>query len=147
MLFPGPELTNGTVVNASGRNGTLKPPIAFKAARPSWRSNCGINQTPFNPFHEQEKTEPSLITVLCLNCGVPSNAEASRPDAKLSFVCDACREKLRQNPQPIPGYQMMRVLGQGGMGSVMLARSERDGRAVALAARDVEFQGKEAAHA
>ena len=79
-----------------------------------------------------EKTEPSLITVMCLNCGVPSNAEASRPDAKLSFVCDECREKLRKNPQPIPGYQMMRVLGQGGMGSVMLARSERDGRAVAI---------------
>lgn len=86
----------------------------------------------FHPFGKTEKTEPSLITVLCLNCGVPSNAEASRPDAKLSFVCDDCREKLRQNPQPIPGYQMMRVLGQGGMGSVMLARSERDGRAVAI---------------
>ena len=85
-----------------------------------------------NPFGRMEKTEPSLITVLCLNCGVPSNAEASRPDAKLSFVCDDCREKLRKNPQPIPGYQMMRVLGQGGMGSVMLARSERDGRAVAI---------------
>ena len=79
-----------------------------------------------------EKTEPSLITVLCLNCGVPSSAEASRPDAKLSFVCDDCREKLRKNPQPIPHYQMMRVLGQGGMGSVMLARSERDGSAVAI---------------
>lgn len=90
------------------------------------------SETPFNPFGKTEKTEPSLITVLCLNCGVPSNAEASRPDAKLSFVCDDCREKLRQNPQPIPGYQMMRVLGQGGMGSVMLARSERDGRAVAI---------------
>lgn len=85
-----------------------------------------------NPFAKTDNTEPSLITVLCLNCGVPSNAEASRPDAKLSFVCDACRDKLRQNPQPIPGYQMMRVLGQGGMGSVMLARSERDGRAVAI---------------
>ena len=79
-----------------------------------------------------DKTEPSLITVLCLNCGVPSSAEASRPDAKLSFVCDDCREKLRKNPQPIPNYQMMRVLGQGGMGSVMLARSEKDGRAVAI---------------
>lgn len=79
-----------------------------------------------------EKTEPSLITVLCLNCGVPSTAEASRPDAKLSFVCDNCREKLRKNPQPIPNYQMMRVLGQGGMGSVMLARSEKDGSAVAI---------------
>lgn len=89
-------------------------------------------ESSFNSLGKMEKTEPSLITVLCLNCGVPSNAEASRPDAKLSFVCDDCRDKLRKNPQPIPGYQMMRVLGQGGMGSVMLARSERDGRAVAI---------------
>lgn len=79
-----------------------------------------------------DQTEPSLITVLCINCGAPSNAEASRPDAKLSFVCDNCREILKKNPQPIPHYQMLRVLGQGGMGSVMLARSEKDGRAVAI---------------
>lgn len=79
-----------------------------------------------------EQTEPSLVTVACLNCGVPAQAEASRPDAKLSFVCDGCREKLRKNPQPIPNYQMMRVLGQGGMGSVMLARSVKDGRPVAI---------------
>lgn len=78
------------------------------------------------------QTETSLITVLCLNCGTPASAEASRPDAKLSYVCDECRDKLKKNPQPIPGYQMMRVLGQGGMGSVMLARSEKDGRAVAI---------------
>lgn len=79
-----------------------------------------------------EKTEPSLITVACLNCGVLSNAEASRPDAKLSYVCDDCREKLKKNPQPIPNYEMMRILGQGGMGSVMLARSVKDGSAVAI---------------
>lgn len=76
--------------------------------------------------------EPSLVTILCLNCGMPAEAAASHPDAKLSYVCDTCREKLRKNPQPIPGYQMLRVLGQGGMGSVMLARSEKDGRAVAI---------------
>ena len=80
----------------------------------------------------RESTEPSIITVACLNCGVPAKAEASRPDAKLSYVCDECREKLRKNPQPIPNYQMLRVLGQGGMGSVMLARSVKDGRAVAI---------------
>lgn len=79
-----------------------------------------------------QKTEPSLITIQCLNCGLPTDTEASHPDAKLSYVCDACRDKLKKNPQPIPHYQMMRVLGQGGMGSVMLARSERDGRAVAI---------------
>ena len=86
----------------------------------------------FSNPHPSGKTEPSLITVLCLNCGNPSDAASSRPDAKLSFVCDNCREKLKQNPQPIPGYQMMRILGQGGMGSVMLARSEKDGSAVAI---------------
>ncbi|HEX6124431.1 MAG TPA: FHA domain-containing serine/threonine-protein kinase [Pyrinomonadaceae bacterium] len=79
-----------------------------------------------------ERTEPSIITIACLNCGVPAKAEASRPDAKLSYVCDECREKLKKNPQPIPNYQMLRVLGQGGMGSVMLARSVKDGRAVAI---------------
>lgn len=77
-------------------------------------------------------TVPSIITVQCLNCGMLSKAEASRPGAKLSYVCDDCREKLRENPQPIPNYQMMRVLGQGGMGSVMLARNVTNGRVVAI---------------
>ena len=87
-------------------------------------------QTPGQPY--AEKTEPSIITVPCLNCGIPAKAESSRPDAKLSYVCEDCREKLKKNPQPIPGYEMMRILGQGGMGSVMLARNTRDGRAVAI---------------
>lgn len=78
------------------------------------------------------KTHPSLISVSCLNCNVPANVAAAGPDAKLTYVCDECREKLKANPQPIPNYQMIRIIGQGGMGSVMLARSETDGRAVAV---------------
>jgi hypothetical protein len=89
------------------------------------------NDSPYVPG-SADLSEPSLITVACLNCGLPARAEASRPDAKLSYVCEDCREKLRKNPQPIPNYQMIRVLGQGGMGSVMLARSVKDGRAVAI---------------
>ncbi len=84
------------------------------------------------PLYQSENTEPSIITVACLNCGKLSKAESSRPDAKYSYVCEECREVLRNNPQPIPGYQMIRILGQGGMGSVMLARSTKDGRAVAI---------------
>ncbi|MBL8182263.1 MAG: protein kinase [Blastocatellia bacterium] len=85
--------------------------------------------TPSDPFL---KTHPSLISVSCLNCSVPVNVEASGPNAKMSYVCDDCREKLKANPQPVPNYQMIRIIGQGGMGSVMLARSEKDGRAVAI---------------
>jgi eukaryotic-like serine/threonine-protein kinase len=81
---------------------------------------------------ETGQLTPSLITVQCLNCGIVANAEASRPDAKMSYLCEKCREELKQNPQPIPNYQMIRMLGQGGMGSVMLARSAADGRAVAI---------------
>jgi serine/threonine-protein kinase len=77
-------------------------------------------------------TTTSQVIVQCLNCGTPSSAEASNPDIKLSFVCDNCREELKKNPQPIPNYQMIRVLGQGGMGSVMLARHVVDGRVVAI---------------
>ncbi len=84
------------------------------------------------PQQARTATIPSLVTVQCLNCGIPSEAEASRPDAKMTFLCDECREKLKQNPQPIPNYQMIRILGQGGMGSVMLARSLKDGRPVAI---------------
>lgn len=77
-------------------------------------------------------TVPSMVNVLCLNCSVPAEVEASHKDEVFSYLCDECREKLKQNPQPIPNYQMIRVIGQGGMGSVMLGRSESDGRAVAI---------------
>ncbi len=77
-------------------------------------------------------THPSVVSVRCLNCSIPSNVEASHPEARLSFICDDCREKLKANPQPIPNYQMIRIIGQGGMGSVMLGRSEKDGRIVAI---------------
>ncbi len=77
-------------------------------------------------------TQPSIVSITCLNCGIPVKVEAPDPDAKMSYVCDDCRDRLKANPQPIPNYQMIRVIGQGGMGSVMLGRSEVDGRAVAI---------------
>ena len=77
-------------------------------------------------------TQPSIVKVTCLNCGIPATFEAANPEARLSFICDDCREKLKKNPQPIPNYQMIRIIGQGGMGSVMLGRADSDGRAVAI---------------
>ena len=79
-----------------------------------------------------QATLPSVITVECLNCGILAESAASSPDTKLSYLCESCRQKLKENPQPIPNYQMIKVLGQGGMGSVMLARSTIDGKVVAI---------------
>jgi serine/threonine-protein kinase len=79
-----------------------------------------------------QPTQPSIVLVSCLNCGRQEQAEASSPDEKMSFLCEDCREELRRQPQEIPGYSTIRILGKGGMGCVMLARHDESGRAVAI---------------
>lgn len=76
-------------------------------------------------------TQLAMVKVECLNCRTTTFVEAS-PDAQLSYICDDCREELKKNPQSAPNYQTIRVIGQGGMGSVMLARSETTGEVVAI---------------
>ncbi|MBV9960357.1 MAG: protein kinase, partial [Acidobacteria bacterium] len=81
---------------------------------------------------EMPATQPSIIMVECLNCGRRDQAEASSPDEQMTYLCEDCRAELRRNPQPVPGYDMVKVLGRGGMGCVMLAREQTTGRAVAI---------------
>src|SRR5207244_12127030 len=47
-------------------------------------------------------------------------------------VCDECLEELKRRPPTVPGYEMINVLGRGGMRCEMLAREEKNGRAVAI---------------
>jgi serine/threonine-protein kinase len=49
-------------------------------------------------------------------------------------LCPACQREILKQPQPIPGYQVVRELGHGGMGVVYLAIRAADGRLVALKA-------------
>jgi eukaryotic-like serine/threonine-protein kinase len=77
-------------------------------------------------------TRPTLISVDCANCGRREQTEASHANEKMSFICEECREELKRQPQPVPGYQMIKLLGRGGMGCVMLAREEKTGRSVAI---------------
>ena len=74
----------------------------------------------------------SMVKVECLNCRASAAFEASRADEQLTYICDDCREELKKRPQQVPNYQTIRVIGQGGMGSVALARSEINGQAVAI---------------
>ncbi len=77
-------------------------------------------------------TQPSLVMVECLNCGRPDQAEASTPNEHLTYLCEDCRIELKRQPQQVPGYETIKVLGRGGMGCVMLARNQQTGQAVAI---------------
>lgn len=82
---------------------------------------------------------PTIVTVVCLNCGRREEAQANSPEEQLTFLCEDCRIELKKSPQPIPGYDMVRVLGRGGMGCVMLGRHQKTGEAVAIKTLLPEF--------
>jgi hypothetical protein len=104
-----------------------------------------VEVTTAEPHQLSETTQdarparPVLVMVECLNCGRREQAQASAPDERLTFLCEDCRIELRRSPQPIPGYDTVKLLGRGGMGSVMLGREHRTGRAVAIKTLLPEF--------
>jgi serine/threonine protein kinase len=57
----------------------------------------------------------------------------------MTFLCEDCRQELKKTPQPIPGYDTVKVLGRGGMGCVMLGRSQINGAPVAIKTLLPEF--------
>ena len=83
--------------------------------------------------------QPSLVLVECLNCGRREQTQASDPNERFTFLCEECREEQKRTPQPVPGYSMIKVLGKGGMGCVMLARSDQNGTPVAIKTLLPEF--------
>jgi hypothetical protein len=131
--------TNGTYVNgqkvheaylSSGdqiQGGQTVLAVEVSVPEPTQVSSGQLyNRAQLNP------TQPAIVIVECLNCGRRDQAEASSPDEHLTYLCEECREELRRKPQPIPGYDMVKLLGRGGMGCVMLAREQNSGRAVAI---------------
>lgn len=94
-----------------------------------------------NPYAQRDEhfSRPTIVTVECLNCGRREKAEAASTEEHLTFLCEDCRMELKHAPQPIPGYDTIRILGRGGMGCVMLARDQKTGRAVAIKTLLPEF--------
>jgi serine/threonine-protein kinase len=82
---------------------------------------------------------PVLVMVECVNCGRREQAQATAPDEHLTFLCEDCRIELKRSPQAIPGYDMVKLLGRGGMGTVMLGRVQQTGRPVAIKTLLPEF--------
>lgn len=87
---------------------------------------------PYTPSGNLMATQPAIVIVNCLRCGRPERAEAASPTEKLSFICEDCREELKRNPQDIPGFTTVKILGKGGMGSVVLAEDNRTRQLVAI---------------
>lgn len=95
---------------------------------------------PGEPISQDFNTgKPTVVTVECLNCGRREQAQATAADEHLTFLCEDCRNELKIAPQPVPGYDMIRVLGKGGMGCVMLGRDQKTGASVAIKTLLPEF--------
>ncbi len=92
-----------------------------------------------NAAQTEYPVKPTIVAVACLNCGRREEAQATSAEEHLTFLCEDCRIELKKAPQPIPGYDMVRILGRGGMGCVMLGRNQTTGGAVAIKTMLPEF--------
>jgi serine/threonine-protein kinase len=121
--------TNGTFVNGK------RVSQAFLRHGDQIQGGATVLMVEVSAGWEREETvdrQPSIVIVECLNCGRREQAQASSPDEQLTFICEDCRIELKRSPQPVPGYEMVRVIGRGGMGCVTLGRELKSGRPVAI---------------
>lgn len=139
--------TNGTFVNRRRvSEAYLKDGDQIQGGETVLLVEVRASETSKSPTPSAEHlSQPTIVTVECLNCGRREQAQANSEDEQLTFLCEDCREELKRTPQPIPGYDSVRVLGRGGMGCVMLARNQKTGRAVAIKTLLPEFAVSEKA--
>jgi eukaryotic-like serine/threonine-protein kinase len=124
--------TNGTYVNGQRVQETfLKSGDRIQGGQTVLEVDVQVEQRP-SEAEAPTLTKPFEIKIECANCGRRETVEGSATNEPMTFICEECREELKRQPQPVPGYQMIKMLGRGGMGCVMLARSEKTGGAVAI---------------
>src|SRR5262249_405701 len=82
-------------------------------------------------------TEPVAVPDLtCVACGAKiaaaglSSTDFEGPPS--NYLCATCRRRVRGQPQPVPGSEIVRPLGEGSLGVVYLARHGGTGQPVTL---------------
>lgn len=139
--------TNGTYVN--GRRVTeasLQHGDEIQGGETVLRVDVTSNDTGSNMESlPDQPTKPSIVELRCLNCGRPEQTQANATDGQMTFLCEDCRQEMKNTPQPIPGYDTVKVLGRGGMGCVMLGRNQLNGALVAIKTLLPEFAVSEKA--
>jgi eukaryotic-like serine/threonine-protein kinase len=124
--------TNGTYVNSQRvQESFLKSGDRIQGGQTVLEVDVQVEQRP-TESEAPTLTRPFEIPIECANCGRRETVQGSATNEPMTFICEECREELKRQPQPVPGYEMIKMLGRGGMGCVMLARSEKTGRAVAI---------------
>lgn len=89
------------------------------------------------------------VSESCRVCGASTTrtpqavSGVSLPDGAWP-VCPACQATIDCQPQPIPGYQVIRKIGAGGMGIVYLALRMKDGNLLAIKTIHPAVPGTEA---
>lgn len=132
--------TNGTFVNGNRvREVFLNNGDRIQGGETILYVEVAVNDTQGESTLSSQTTAPVIVMVECLNCGRREQAQASASDERFSFLCEDCRIELKKSPQPVPGYDTMKLIGRGGMGSVMLGREQKTGRTVAIKTLLPEF--------
>lgn len=132
--------TNGTFLNGQRvQNGSLKNGDRIQCGETILLVEVTAEDLSETTQDAGIPKRPVIVKVECLNCGRREQAQASTPDEHLTFLCEDCRIELKRSPQAIPGYDTVKLLGRGGMGTVMLGREQRTGRPVAIKTLLPEF--------
>lgn len=115
-------------------NGTVVNGVRVKEAFLKDGDVVGGGKTKLRLSLQLEETV--RVDVRCLSCGSKGGPETisyhAVPGQTCSYVCQTCRPLIEQQPQPVPGYEIVRKLGKGGMGAVYLGRKIATAQTVAI---------------